>query len=117
MEDGNCINLRVVLEGDGKGPVAGHRARVMDAATGREIGGVYRVEFAADLDGAAYVVIHAYPVAVDVTATGYLCPNEGVGVELKGDGEVRYMRLPVVVETTELGGPEDASRSYAPVEG
>ncbi len=113
--DSEYINLRVVLGGDGENPSAGYKVRVLDAETGREIGGVYRVEFEADVSGVAYVVIYAYPMAIDVTAAGYLKPNKEIGVELLGDGERRYVRLPVIVETSRLG-QDDGARRYAKVE-
>jgi len=115
QDDRKPIPLRVALEGAGDGPTAGFSVRVEDAESGRELAGVYKVEFEAAVDGVAHVIVHAYPVAVDVTGEGFAKPSREVGIMLKGEGHPEYVRLPVVEDVTELGGT--GSRTYTKVVG
>ena len=87
------IRLRIVSK-PGIDTLHGYSVRVQDVASGRDLDGVYKVEFSADADGTATVVVHAYCAEIDVVGIGFVIPNKEMGVALTGANPPELVRLP-----------------------
>jgi len=62
------IQLRIRTAPNADGPCCGQDVIVEDAITGRQIGGVYKIEINMSIDSVVSAVVHLYPSQLDVKA-------------------------------------------------